>query len=56
MGILVVDGRIEGEAIPIRRIVGHKEVTAIYTVGRPVFRKVLKRRIWVVPPVCLGSR
>ena len=27
-----------------------------YTVGRPVIRKVLKIRIWVVPPVCLGSR
>ena len=27
-----------------------------YTVGRPVIRKVLKRRIWGVPPACLGSR
>ena len=27
-----------------------------YTVGRPVIRKVLKTRIWGVPPACLGSR
>ena len=24
--------------------------------GQPIIRKVLKIRIWVVPPVCLGSR
>ena len=28
----------------------------VYTVGRPVIRKVLKTRIWVVPPACLGIR
>ena len=28
----------------------------LYTVGRPVIRKVLKRTIWGVPPDCLGSR
>ena len=27
-----------------------------YRVGRPIIRKVLKIRIWVVPPVCLASR
>ena len=27
-----------------------------YSVGRPIIRKVSKIRIWVVPPVCLGSR
>ena len=28
----------------------------IYRGGQPIIRKVLKIRIWVVPPVCLGSR
>ena len=28
----------------------------LYTVGRPVIRKVLKIRIWGVPQACLGSR
>ena len=28
----------------------------IYTVGRPVIRKVLKTRNWGVPSACLGSR
>ena len=28
----------------------------IYRAGRPIIRKVLKIIIWVVPPVCLGSR
>ena len=27
-----------------------------YSAGRPIICKVLKTRIWVVPPVCLGSR
>ena len=27
----------------------------MYRAGRPIIRKVLKIRIWVVPPVCLGS-
>ena len=30
--------------------------TKNYRVGRPIVRKVLKIRIWAVPPVCLGSR
>ena len=29
---------------------------AIYSAGRPIIRKVLKTRTWVVPPACLGSR
>ena len=28
----------------------------LYRAGRPIIRKVLKIRIWVVPPVCFGSR
>ena len=28
----------------------------MYTVGRPVIHRVLKPRIWGVPPACLGSR
>ena len=28
----------------------------LYTGGLPVIRKVLKTRIWGVPPACLGSR
>ena len=31
-------------------------ICALYGVGRPIIRKVLKIRIWIVPPVCLGSR
>ena len=31
-------------------------ICALYGVGRPIIRKVLKMRIWIVPPVCLGSR
>ena len=27
-----------------------------YSAGRPIIRKVSKIIIWVVPPVCLGSR
>ena len=33
-----------------------KTVHAVYRAGRPIIRKVLKIRIWVVHPVCLGSR
>ena len=28
----------------------------LYRVGRPIIRKVLKMRIWVVPLDCLGRR
>ena len=30
--------------------------STIYRAGRSIIRKVLKTKIWVVPPVCLGSR
>ena len=29
---------------------------SMYSAGRPIIRKDSKIRIWVVPPVCLGSR
>ena len=32
-----------------------KHARILYRVGRPIIRKVSKVRIWVVPPVCLGS-
>ena len=31
-------------------------LTTTYRAGRPIIRKVWKIRIWVLPPVCLGSR
>ena len=32
-----------------------KDLLSLYTVGRPIIRKVLKIRIWGVSPACLGS-
>ena len=29
---------------------------SLYTVGRSAIRKVLKTKIWGVPPACMGSR
>ena len=35
---------------------GQLIIQLLYSAGRPIIRKVSKIRIWVVPPVCLGSR
>ena len=40
----------------MRQKVDRIERVHFYRAGRPIIRKVLKTRIWVVPPVCLGSR
>ena len=47
--IVPIMSRISDEDITI-------EVCSLYRVGRPIICKVLKRRIRVVPPLCLGSR
>ena len=51
VGTFQISVLLPSQCIPLMAL-----LIGTYRVGRPIVRKVLKIRIWAVPPVCLGRR